>query len=357
MTAITSTATVSITPEVQVLIDKINEANTKGEPLPGIKGAFGDMEDCSGLIELPILQPPTGGTFLKLYSCPFLYKGFPTVQTVDMMNIPKAMLSRWPREIVTNSFFIKTFLVIFFLFNRRHFYHTIRTIFQSSNDLFFEKIRYPSPHNFCSLVRSLRNSFNETVRRVYDYEVDSKMVLYEQTDYKGKRDFIIALASLMEAVYLILEFDNAYRFRFQDIIVEMKREAIEKNVRKEVLRLITLAKGRETGKDMQNKWKAVYMLANAALFLSRKTRKFVRTFLLDIDIEAMKMDESDYYFSLARQTFNFRGESLEQRLKKKEEIDAEKGIISMQIVQMRQPDGSIKDGFRIKPKNGTTQIK
>ena len=73
-----------------------------------------------------------------------------------------------------------------------------------------------------------------------------------------------------------------------------------------------------------------------ALYLDRNLREFVREYLLELNLDKIKPDEHDLYFTLRRSTYRFRDVSVEERVKEAERIDKEKGHIRLQLITLEQ---------------------
>lgn len=117
--------------------------------------------------------------------------------------------------------------------------------------------------------------------------------------------------NLFEAITLILECDSAYRYRFQDIIAELKKENL-KNPRQELLRLWDIMTSRETILGQLRKYKSLRKFISLAIFVP-KIKKLVVSILTEINIDEVKMTKADIYWSNEYGVYNFRGLNSEQR--------------------------------------------
>jgi len=337
------TGTTTLSQTTKDLIEAIKDKTTKTGTLV-INGAFGDMTECDGLVE-EVIHKPEGGVFLKMFGNPHLFKGVPRKEVVEMLNLPKSMISLVPRELL-RSWYLRIMLVGFYIFSRKHFWHMLRTIFQRIHDLSLMRVRYPNLKSYSRPVRHLRWCFENTMRQVYDVDINSSQVLLEGTDYIGKREKLIVMACVAELSYQLIENDNAYRLRIQDIFREFIRDNAEKNVRKEILRLFDILIEREKTNLMIDKWK---FLRKAASFLLRfkEPKKFAKHYLMMIEKQEMLPDDDDWYFSLRRAGYEFGGLPLAERIKIKKEIDKEKGHVAMQAVNINMDNGTTQPGIKI----------
>jgi len=139
-----------------------------------------------------------------------------------------------------------------------------------------------------------RKFYQQPVREVYD------LIEHQQI-----RDIICA----------VLEHDDAYRYRFQDIVGELDKEAFEKNPYKEIRRLVGLYAQREHSdinltKRMQ---KAAWLLC-IILFFNRKLRRKIKEIVRKMDIYEIELKREDIHWSRWT-TYDCRGVSAEERLK------------------------------------------
>lgn len=336
--------TTNISPAAKLMLEDINKKMGQVGGAMVINGAFGDMSECDGIVE-EVIQKPEGGIFLKLYGNPHLFKGMPRFEVVEMLNLPKSVVSLIPRELL-RSWYLRIMLAGFYIFSRKHFWHALRTIFQRVHDLSLTRIRYPNLKSYSRPIRHLRQCFENTIRQIYNVDINSNMVLLEGTDYIGPREKLIFAACVSELVYQLIENDNAYRLRLQDIFREFNRENIEKDVRGEILRLLDIAIKREKTNLMIEKW--IFLRRLASFILRFKAiKKFAKHYFLMIEKEEMVPDGEDWYFSLRRSGYEFNGMPIEERLKIKEQIDKEKGHIPMQRVDLKLPDGRIEMGIKL----------
>lgn len=107
-----------------------------------------------------------------------------------------------------------------------------------------------------------------------------------------KATFILPI-EFREAIAVVLEHDKPYRFRVQDVLGTLNKEALTKNPRKEIKRLLNLLTKRDYARD----WKTISKLLMFALYVP-KVKKTVVNILNTIDPIAISMDTADLYGSL-----------------------------------------------------------
>lgn len=103
----------------------------------------------------------------------------------------------------------------------------------------------------------------------------------------------------------ILEFDNAYRFRVQDIVPEINKDNLRKNPRQEINRLLDIWIERETVVDVKNSWVLLRLFNNWYLRFDKPLRQMIVRILLEIDPERVKMIDGDKYFAIPRKDYTF----------------------------------------------------
>jgi len=119
---------------------------------------------------------------------------------------------------------------------------------------------------------------------------------------------VIRDKDIANAVCMIWEYDNAYRFMGQDILGELDKSNLSKHPKKELLRLIDLAIKRKRGNF--SKIRAL-----------RKVIKFIPTFFLreaietleKVDINEVELKDSDFYWCLERNDYKHKNYSYKQK--------------------------------------------
>jgi len=168
--------------------------------------------------------------------------------------------------------------------------------------------------------------------KVEEYKISGKN--HPETIGNVEENFAESIANIGDFIALFLEYDNAYRFRLQDILVLKSNVAARKNIKKEVSRLFDILIERETSGPQAEKWektrKIILLLLRLKIF-----REYFTSILINIHPAEVMIDENDWYFCLRRKSFNFKGKTLEERLKIKDEIDKEKGHIFIQIPKVQ----------------------
>jgi hypothetical protein len=117
----------------------------------------------------------------------------------------------------------------------------------------------------------------------------------------------------------MLEYDNAYRYRVQDIFSETTKSQLLASPIKEIKRLLEIYTVRQGGylggkNDMVNKFRYVAMGLRVIL-LHPKIKKVFKISLSEIDVRKLGFDEADRYWVCIRSNeYLFLGKTKEERL-------------------------------------------
>jgi len=98
---------------------------------------------------------------------------------------------------------------------------------------------------------------------------------------------------LNHAACMVLEWDNAYRFRIQAFLGNLNLSA--RNIRKEILENIRYSFGDDYNKRVKKHWLAAER-AFKILWLVPKFRRFIKDFIKEADFTKICPDEADIYY-------------------------------------------------------------
>lgn len=116
---------------------------------------------------------------------------------------------------------------------------------------------------------------------------------------------------LADVFALILELDDAYRYRLQDICSETSKEALLNNPQAEVNRLIKIYLQRDDA-NISNKMRIFTFLASKSLMIPKVRRAFLSA-LEQINFTKLQYDAHDRYWCLANSCYNHMGLNPEQK--------------------------------------------
>ena len=149
-----------------------------------------------------------------------------------------------------------------------------------------------------------RQSVRELIKLINGFI--SNLGIRVWTPETGERDF-------GKVIGTILEYDNAYYWRMEDIFSETSKELLIKNPRKELKRLLEIYKSREKG-GIEFKAEAIVKALNW-IFWIPGVKKAFRKAIQSVDIEKMKMTKDDSYFTMIYEGYDFQGKNIEERTK------------------------------------------
>jgi hypothetical protein len=327
----------TITIEQQQLLERIKaDLEAKGG-FKAVNGAFGDMEGCTGLLE-DVIKPPEGGIYVKLYGCKQLMKGYPERDIVEGFSLAKSMVSVVPKEILAKNPLFLLAMGLTMLFNRKKFIHYLHVYFGTIYINEIDKLNIPNI-SYNRVSQELRRAMYQTIENLSP--TNGELVLHRNWEAVRKEELREFLASFTEFLCLFMELDSAYRFRLQDALMLFDQEKAKKNVVKEIGRVFKIMEDRENpGSNMKDKARSVSRLIRFFLIFSPSLRRWVKAYLLELDLKRIDFDEADIYFTLQRSNWLVRGIPLEERIKEKQRIDQEQGNIMLKITQDEQ-------GFKI----------
>jgi hypothetical protein len=125
---------------------------------------------------------------------------------------------------------------------------------------------------------------------------------------------------LLDVLSMILEFDDAYRYRLQDGFGEIDGSAMLKNPRAELTRVFKLMERRGIGTG--TKFAQFAKLIPFALRL-KDVQNMVRRFFEEADLTKLSLDEVDWYRCLLWGGYDFKGIPDQERASLRIMIDAE----------------------------------
>lgn len=131
----------------------------------------------------------------------------------------------------------------------------------------------------------------------------------------GESQPITPIMRMRDIVCAILEYDTAYRYRFQDIVSELNKENFNKNPHKELKRLISILSVRENvAGDEQSRLHGTLKILKIVPFFLLYLRIFGRNFwkgiqkiVNEMDINEIKPSVEDTYWMNKHTDYDFRG--------------------------------------------------
>lgn len=163
------------------------------------------------------------------------------------------------------------------------------------------------------------NIFNDWFKRYFElYPIRCKEEHYSTPVRELRRvlkDYFNNIPYVLDAISVILEFDSAYRYRFQDIAMEINKVEFNKKPLKEIKRLTDLWTEREVTKSGIYSLRKLFPLFRVYLMFSPKKVKLLKDIINNVNIDEIKFNEEDEHYIKYYGDYNFLGKSYESRNK------------------------------------------
>ncbi len=243
---------------------------------------------------LKVEFPVTGGvlTYMSGYEVPF--QGFPFHELVERMDVVKKMTKgfksgfhhilwkhftgwkRIPMIFITSPFF------------RIYAHAEIATCWR-----YIERYKI-KPRCYCTALREVHRAFS---------------IPNDEEKYKT-----IKLREMMrDLLCMHLEFDNAYRFRFQDVIVNLDKAELKKDPIKEIIRLLDIMSSREIRQEVKDSWNLTKTMVEYLRF-SKQIKDILVSFLNNLEVDKCKLDTNDFPFCKDRNDYKFNNKNFKQSI-------------------------------------------
>lgn len=234
----------------------------------------------------PLLKvefPEEGGVLTYMGNYEYPYKGFPFFEFVDKIDIIKKILrgtmssffhslkERNKLELV----FLLTVPWLFGVFIKAQVYTFHRMV---------ERFKV-KPIRYCTAIRELHRAMS--IERE------------ELTSERTMRFMIRDLACMF------LEFDNAYRFRFQDVIVELDTTKLAAAPIKEIVRLADVMIERERTQEVKDTWALLKFFLPWYLRFNPNLRRALVEVLMGLDLTKTVLSIEDQLYCSKRKDYTF----------------------------------------------------
>lgn len=264
-------------------------------------GVFGpETRSSDGYIE-EVLTPASGGTFLKLYGCSYLFKGHSTTPVVQGIQLSKSLFSAFLRELARMPFAAIGF-GLSFLFTRKRFLKFADFALSEIDQKVTQYYGHPE------------TEYNEMPQEICRALTEAAI---------GEGIYEPIFAKLGRFVRLFFQEDNTYRFRIQDAFGGTNPEGGAP----EFLKRLKVMQDRETGTGIPQKWRFIRVVLGLAIITSPALGRILERFVRILDTQKVKMDESDWYFSLTFRSYDFGGLSYDERSGLRQLADRQKGHV------------------------------
>jgi len=261
-----------------------------------VGGALGEMKGCAAYVEE--VKMSEQGYLTKYFGVSYYFHGKTDNDVIDRVTITKRAF----REI------IRLFPVKFFKITS-----SFALIYRAEGGLKSKCLRQ---EEFCPSCREL-------IRVGLEYAENTlRGKWFTPKELEAKKQF----DDLVFCFAMFLQCSLSYRMRVQDIFGIMDKENFRKAPIKELWRVRKEVLWRENVvKEMMS---VIFWVALLGLIFKRK---LICGFISELDFDKVRMDEADWYFSLRRGSYDYKGLSLYQRIVEAEKIDKEEGNIILEV--------------------------
>lgn len=228
--------------------------------------------------------PDSGGVLTWMDGQYFPYKGYPLFDFVDKIDqikkINRAMLSGLYHQIKDKpKIAYLTLLPAIWL---------AKDLLRSWIYVFYRMIdRFK--------IKSVR--YSDSVREIHRaFSVARPDENYRDTDFR---------IMLRDLLCMIIEFDNAYRFRLQDILSEMDKDSLQKHPVQELIRLLVIMNSREKTQEIRDTWTLLRYVIRWYLIFDRRLTQTLKYALLQLDLDKIRLSTGDKTYCIPRQDYTF----------------------------------------------------
>ena len=227
-------------------------------------------------------------TFIKGAEYP--QKGMAQAETIFFVNISKRILAEGLKLACTPSILFG--LVIYHITDK----HSISKGIDLYNSILWKII---SPY----ILKKEYMTGHAREMRSFTYNFLKEIGIHEYQAYQFSSIFSH-----------FLEYDNAYRYRLQDLLSETTKEKLYHSPIKEIKRLVALNKKRDS-ECVSSKIKAGGILLSLLLCIPKYRNAFKES-LINLEFKDLQFDEVDLYWISMRTDYVYLGEEVEVRAKR-----------------------------------------
>lgn len=258
--------------------------------------------------------PDEGGMYAYYFDHPFPAKGNPFPEVVNGIKTPKKFLKSTALFLRANKFIaLLVLLTPWFL---------IRGVAESFLDCYVNSFIHAileiyklEPKRYCKAAQEVQRAGYVVAER-FAASMKFPFLSKEKADAR-RAHWELLLKMCVDLITQIIEWDNAWRYRFQDIAAEIIKKAFSFSPYKEIKRLSTLQIQRERGwHESKNSVKQMATALRVVVFFKPVVAELLIQFIEELDLEKVKLDEADEYFNLIRPDYDIQGWPMEVRLKK-----------------------------------------
>lgn len=244
-------------------------------------------QDSNALIKVEF--PEGGGVLTYMENYPFPYRGFPFFEFVDKIDLIKKISRQ-----VQSGFF--------WAFKARPW---MGLLLIPAIPLVGRDVFYAFTYSFWRLIDRFKLKVDKYSLPVQ--EIHRACSVERPGEDERMREIRLMLRDIE---CMILEYDNAYRFRAQDVLEEFDKEALRKHPVREICRVLDIMierEQKESEKDEHRKdsWRLLKLVVKWYFRFDRRMLYLIRDILLEIDPEKTRLTKEDKIFCVPRKDYRF----------------------------------------------------
>lgn len=243
-----------------------------------------------------IEYPESGGVYVYHVGSLYPVKGFPNPDAVGANNFAKRLFIGYIGVFSLKEVLLCLSLLTFFPWKRK-----VRVIekflhgFSALGVQILKRHMWKDPKRYTVFCRELRTLLLQLFRNI------------------GVREDIAAESADVFAT--MIEWDDAYRYRLEDLFSETTKELLIQNPRKEIGKLMLLARQRDPNPLTSDKFVNIGRLLSTLLLHPKIKKAFIQA-IQAIDVTKLQFDDADRYHVMPKSRYSFFGEADEVRFKR-----------------------------------------
>ena len=228
--------------------------------------------------------PPEGGVLTYMSNHTHPYRGFPFFEFVEKIDVIKkvsrASISGFYHAVKRRSPLVLITLIPTMWMFKDVFYAMVYTFYRIVERFRVKPIRYSKA------VREMYRAFS----------------VYRE----GEKERTYELRTMMrDLCCMLMEFDNAYRFRAQDLIPEIDPVRIKTHTVQELKRIFDIAITRETTQEVKDTWKLCKMVVGWFLRFDGELKRMCGDVLSQLNATEAGLTPEDRHYCEKRTDYTF----------------------------------------------------
>lgn len=238
-----------------------------------------------------IEYPEKGGILAYFKDCPFPAKGFPFPQAIQACNIAKRFFKRGVDVFMSKYMAMP---ILGFMFSSKK-----RKIIENILDAYSDGAYYVLSPYFLSYEK-----YSECPKEIRYFLINFLKDI-------GIRQEVVEKFS--EVFSTLIQYDDAYRLRIEDIMSETTKEKMLKNPSKEIKKLINIFKKREPAIHNVDKFDKLAKIMILLFIIPKYKKAFIKA-IKRSEFTNFQLDDSDRYHCMLREDYDFMGYNIKERI-------------------------------------------